>query len=153
MVDRRRRPRVRTDRTSFEIQATGGFTTTTKFSNPFDVRGYSRLALFLNLGFVPTSATTVKLVVQWSDDGTTIPFGNNDNRQQSDYTILDFVDGSFNPKPYTADFTTLSGTLQIGVDPPDKHLLVDVGGAFCRVGVVCDATGGTYEIRAQRLVT
>lgn len=151
MVSRRRRPRVRTDRTSLEVQSPGGFTTSVKWGNALDVREFSKVTFFFQPTFIATGATFVQIAVQWSDDGTTIPFGD-DHIQQSDFNLPQFADGSFRPKDYVYELSIEDGTLIVGATPPDDFFTVPVGGAFCRVGVRSDVAGGTYGVRAQRLV-
>jgi hypothetical protein len=145
-----RRHRVRTDASSVEIEANGLFVAAPawKWSDTLDMRDFTHLVVF----FDPTSVVTVSeahIVLAWSDDGTTIPFDDEDNFQQSDFNIGDVSDGSFKPKPYTVALTTAGGELVVNKAQSFVYL---VKGRFCRVGVNANGTNGAYRLRAQRLV-
>ena len=149
-MGRRHWARARTDASSTEIEASGAFTAAPawKWSDTLDMRDFTHIALFLE----PTafaSIDTINIVVAWSDDGTTVPFDDDDNFQQSDFDLPNFTDGSFNPQPYTATLTLAGGEL---VADKLVHLVYPVKGGFCRVGIQGDSGGGNYNLRAQRLV-
>jgi hypothetical protein len=153
MVGLRRHVRVRTDRTSFEIQSTGPLQTgSPKFSTPFDVREFSRVVIYFRPTSIVSAETAVRFFFQWSDDGSVIPFGANDNIQQSDFTLDLFSDGSFRPKPYVVEPRTIDGSLDV-VGPRQMAFMLPVAGGHMRVGVESEvATSGAYTLRAQRLV-
>jgi hypothetical protein len=147
-MGRRRWSRVRTDATSTEVQASGGFTTAWKWGTAQDVRDFDKLAVF----FDPTtlvSVNTVEIVIAWSDDGSTIGFTDDDNYQQSDFNIISFTDGTFNPKDYTTLLTAVGGELVVD---QKVHLVFPVKAGYCRIGVKANATNGIYSVRTQRLV-
>ena len=146
----RKLPRARTDATSVEIQASIAYSVapTWRWSSTLDMRDFTHLALFFDSGTIVT-VSEVDIVLAWSDDGTTIPFTESGNQQQSDFNLPTFTDGSFNPKPYTALMTVTDGSLAVQT----THFTFPVKGGFCRVGVRGDDGNGLYSMRAQRLVT
>jgi hypothetical protein len=111
------------------------------------MRDYTHLAIW----FYPAtlgSVTQADVAVAWSDDGSTIAFDDN-SKQLTDFDITNHSDGTWNPKTYTARFTTAGGEL---VATERRHLVVPKGGGKCRVGVMGDNASGTFTLRAQRLV-
>ena len=146
----RRAPRLRTDATSTKI--TDGTTVTTtvawKWADAFETLNFDALAIFLN----PVTLSTVigmDIALAWSDDGSTIPFDDEGNFQQSDYNIVNFTDGSFPPKDYIARLSALRGNLVAG---QIVHLVYPVRAGYARIGVRANNTSGTYWVRYQRLV-
>ena len=142
---------MRTDGTSTEIIDAGTtFTSGTWiWSDPVNLRDYSDIAIW----FTPTdlgSNTQVDIVLAWSDDGSTIPFGDDDSFQQSDFKIANGSDGTFTPVPYTARLTTAAGG---GLVTDTKvHLAYPKRGGWCRVGVKGNHASGAFGVRAMRLV-
>ena len=143
--------RARTDATSTEIQASVAYLAapTWRWSSTLDMRDFTHLALFFD-PIVIAGVTVVEIVLAWSDDGTTIPFTDENYQQQSDFNLPTFTDGSFNPKTYTARLATADGSL---VANEGKHFVFPVNGGFCRIGVRGNTTNGSYALRAQRLVS
>jgi hypothetical protein len=140
---------ARTDAAStVAIAASTAFTSGTfVVSSTITMRDHSEIAVFFDPEAIGSN-TSVDLVIFWSDDGTTIPFATDDNIQQSDFDIVNQSDGSFNPKPYTARFTTAGGELATGAK---KHIVFPKGGGACRIGVKGDSATGTFGVRVQRL--
>jgi len=142
-------PVMRTDESSSLIIALGtAFTSgTIVWSSPVNMRDHSEISVWFfspNIG----SNTQVDLYAQWSDDGVTIPFGDNDGIQQTDFLLTTDSTGIFQPKDYVARLTTAGGELVAGsiklLSFPKK------GGSF-RFGVMGDSATGTFGVRAQRL--
>jgi hypothetical protein len=138
---------ARTDASSTEVIAATAFAATAVVSSDIDMRDHTHLAVFFNPTDI-TSQNDVDIVVYWSDDGTTIPFANDDNILQTDFDIVNQSDGSFQPQPYTARLTTAGGELAAN---KQQHLIFPKGGGVCRVGVIGDAAGGSFSVRTQRL--
>jgi hypothetical protein len=139
---------ARTDASSTEVIASTAFTTGWNWSSAINLRDYSEIAIFFN----PTtlgSNTQVDIAVQWSDDGSTIGWGD-DNFQQSDFDITNHSDGTFYPKDYVARLTTAGGEL---VADKRLHLSVPKRAGYCKIGVKGNNASGTYTVRTQRLVT
>jgi hypothetical protein len=135
---------VLTDRSSFLVKAAGVFAVPFAYSNAIDMRDYDEVTVWLVVTSI-AGVTSVDVVVEWTDDGTTIaPDGT--ATQRSDDNI---ASGVFNPYPYTARFTVASGTLTTG----KLMLSFPKKGGSCRIGVKGDAQGGNYSIRAQRLAS
>jgi len=141
--------RVRTDRTATEVLTNANFGGL-RWGTALDVRGYSRLGVFINIPTLIGAPSYLDVFVAFSDDGTTIGFDDDDNFLRSDYTLTNFSDGTFNPRPYTARFTVADGSL---VADMHQHLIVPVKAGYCRVGMFSDggSFGGT-DISVQRLV-
>lgn len=142
-------PLVRTDATSTAIIAAGtAFTSgTIVWSSALDTRDYSEVSVWFgstNIG----SNTQVDLYVQWSDDGTTIPFGDDDGIQQTDFLLTTGTNGVFQPKNYVARLTTAGGEL---VANSGKLLSFPKKGGSMRFGVMGNSATGTFGVRAQRL--
>lgn len=141
-------PLVRTDASSTQIIAATAFTSgTIIWSSAVDMRDYSEISVWFN----PTalgSNTQVDLFIQWSDDGTTIPFGDDDGIQQSDFLIFQGSTGVFQPKDYVARLTTAGGEL---VANSGKLLSFPKKGGSMRFGVKGNSATGTFGVRAQRL--
>ena len=140
---------VRTDASSTEIIAIGtAFTSgTIVWSSPLEMRDHSEVSVWFgsaNIG----SNTQVDLYVQWSDDGTTIPLGDDDGIQQTDFLITTGSTGVFQPKDYVARLTTAGGELVAG---SIKMLSFPKKGGSMRFGVMGDSATGTFGVRAQRL--
>jgi len=141
-------PLVRTDATSTEIIASTTFSNgTITWSSAVNMRDFSEVSVWFN----PTNLganTQVDLFIQWSDDGSTIPFATEDGRQQTDFLLNTGTDGTFKPKDYVARLTTATSELVAGtmklLSYPKK------GGSF-RFGVMGDSPTGAYTVRAQRL--
>lgn len=146
----RRRHRVRSDASSTQVQVNAVPTVAPawKWSSTLDVRDYTHVALFFNMG-LNVSASRFNLVASWSDDGTTIPFTDDDNFQQSDVNIANFTDGTFNPQAYTARLTLFDGSLALN---QQMHFVFPVKGGFVRFGVNANSSNSNYTLRAQRLV-
>jgi len=139
---------LRSDASSTEIEASGAFTTGVKWSDSINLRDHNELAVF----FLPDTlgtVTEVTVVIAWSDDGSTVPFGTGDYYQLSDFDIANQTDGTFNGKVYTAKFTTIGGELVAG---NGIHLSYPKRGGYCRIGVTADQNfQGDYSLRSQRL--
>lgn len=140
---------VRTDASSTVIIAAGtAFTAgTIVWSSAVDMRDFAEASVWFasaNIG----SNTQVDLYVQWSDDGTTIPFGDDDGIQQTDFLITSGTNGVFQPKDYVARLTVAGGELAAG---SIKMLSFPKKGGSMRVGVMGDSATGTFGVRAQRL--
>lgn len=140
---------VRTDATSTQVIPVGtAFTLgSTVWSTPLATRDHKEVSIW----FQPITIASVSqadIYVQWSDDGTTVPFDATSSTQQTDFLLTNGVDGLFQPKPYVARLTTASGGLVAG-----KAVLLSFpvkGGSF-RVGVQGNAAGGTFGVKALRL--
>lgn len=142
-------PLVRTDATSTEIIAAGTpFTAgTIVWSSQLNTRDYREISVWFN----PTSLgsnTQVTLYAQWSDDGTTIPFDDNNGIQQTDFLIANNVDGTFKPKDYQAVLTTAS--LELAANKIVMLSYPKKGGKF-RFGVKGTHASGAFGVRALRL--
>lgn len=139
---------VRTDLTSTEIIAATAFTAgTIVWSSAVDTRDFSEISVWFN----PTalgSNTEVELYAQWSDDGATIPFDDNNGIQQTDFLVATGTDGSFKPKDYVATLTTATGEL---VANSIKMLSFPKKGGSFRFGVKGDSATGSFSARSQRL--
>lgn len=139
---------ARTDASSTEITAPIAFNAATIiWSSAVSMRDHSSVSVW----FMPTdigSNTQVDLLAQWSDDGSTIPFDDNNGIQQTDFIIAQGTDGTFAPKDYMARLTTGAGELAtnkfISMTYPKR------GGSF-RFGVRGDNSSGTFSVRSQRL--
>ena len=141
-------PLVRTDATSTQIIASTAFTNgTIVWSSAVDMRDYSEVSVWFN----PTnlgSNTQVDLLVQWSDDGSTIPFTDEDGRQQTDFLLSTGTDGTFKPKDYVARLTTATSELVAGTM---KMLSFSKKGGSMRFGVMGNNASGSFTARSQRL--
>lgn len=140
---------MRTDATSTAIIAAGtAFTNgTIVWSSALDMRDYSEVSVWFN----PTnigSNTQVDLYVQWSDDGTTIPFDDDNGVQQTDFLLATGSTGVFQPKDYVARLTTVGSEL---VSNAIKMLSFPKKGGSMRFGVMGNSATGTFGARAQRL--
>ena len=142
-------PLVRTDATSTAIIAAGtAFTAgTIVWSSALDTRDYSEVSVWFGSANIGAN-TQVDLYVQWSDDGTTIPFGDDDGIQQTDFLITTGSTGIFQPKDYVARLTTAGGELVVG---SIKMLSFPKKGGSMRFGVMGNSATGTFGVRAQRL--
>lgn len=140
---------ARTDATSTIITAATAFTSgSIVWSNAIDVRDYWSITVWFN----PTnigSNTQVSLFAQWSDDGSTIPFDDNNGLQQTDFLIATGTDGTFKPKDYVPQLTIASG--ELATNKVVMFSFPKRGGSF-RFGVMGDSATGTFSVRAQRLV-
>jgi hypothetical protein len=138
---------VRTDATSTEVIAPIAFTAgTIIWSSNINMRDHSELAMWFN----PTALganTVVDIYVQWSDDGATIPFDDDNGVQQTDVTISSTT-GIFNPKDYLARLTTAGSEL---VANAIKHMAYPKKGGYARVGIEGNNTSGSFSVRTQRL--
>lgn len=140
---------VRTDAGSTEIIALGtAFTSgTIVWSSALDMRDHGEVSVWFgspNIG----SNTQVDLYVQWSDDGSTIPFDDDNGIQQTDFLITTGTNGVFQPKDYVARLTTGGGELVVGAV---KMLSFPKKGGSFRFGVMGNSATGTFGARAQRL--
>jgi len=145
----RRAPRLRTDATSTKITAGTdvSFQNDWLWTDSVDCNGYDAIAIFQKVTSIGTT-TEMEMVIAWSDDGTTIPYDDDDNFQQSDYNIVNFTDGTFRPKDYMLRRTTGRGNL---ADGETYHKVYPVQAGHFRIGVRGPGTG-RYWIRYQRLV-
>lgn len=138
---------ARTDAISTEVIATTAFSTGYNWSSEIDMRDYTDLSVYFNPTALGTN-TAAWIAIQWSDDGSTIPFGD-DNFQLSDVDITQQTDGTFQPLPYVAHLTVAGGELAANAR---KLLTFPKAGGKCRIGVKGTAADGSYSVRAQRLV-
>lgn len=141
-------PLVRTDASSTEIIAATPFTAgTIIWSSALDMRDFKEVTVW----FIPTvlgANTVVDLYIQWSDDGTTIPFDDDNGIQQTDFLLTTGTDGTFKPKNYLARLTTATSEL---VANATKALSYPKKGGSMRFGVKGDNASGSFSARAQRL--
>lgn len=139
----------RTDESSSIIIAIGTtFTSgTIVWSSAVDMRDYKEVSVWFASPSIGSN-TQVDLYVQWSDDGSTILFDDNNGIQQTDFLITTGTNGTFQPKDYVARLTTAGGELVAGsiklLSFPKK------GGSF-RFGVMGNSATGVFGARAQRL--
>lgn len=142
-------PLVRTDATSTVIIPAGtAFTNgTIVWSSAVDTRDYSEISVWFGSANIGAN-TQVDLYAQWSDDGSTIPFGDDDGIQQTDFLITTGTNGVFQPKDYVARLTVAGGELIAG---SVKMLSFPKKGGSFRFGVMGDSATGTFGVRAQRL--
>jgi hypothetical protein len=138
---------MRTDATSTSIFTVGPFSTAIIWSDAVNMRDFKEISVWfqpITLG----SNTQVDLSIQWSDDGSTIPFDDDNGIQQTDFLITNGTDGTFKPKNYVATLTTASGELVA-----DKMILLTFpkkGGSF-RFGVKGNHASGTFSGRSLRI--
>ena len=140
---------MRTDASSTVIIAAAtAFTAgTIVWSSAVTTRDYREVSIWLELENIGSN-TQVDLFAQWSDDGATIPFDNNNGVQQTDFLLITGTDGTFLSKDYVPKITTAGGELVTG-----KILLLSYpkkGGSF-RFGVRGNSATGTFNVRSQRL--
>lgn len=142
-------PLVRTDSTSTEIRAAGAFTSGTILWSTvsIDMRDHREVSVW----FIPTSLgsnTQVDLYIQWSDDGSTIAFDDDNGVQQTDVLLASSPDGIFRPRDYAPRLTTANAELAankiIALTFPKR------GNAF-RFGVRGNNASGSFSVRAMRL--
>lgn len=142
-------PLVRTDATSTAIIAAGtSFTSgSIVWSSAVDMRDYSEVSVWFNSTNIGSN-TQVDLYVQWSDDGSTIPFDDDNGIQQTDFLLSTGTNGVFQPKDYVARLTTGGGELVVN---SVKMLSFPKKGGSMRFGVMGNSATGTFGARAQRL--
>jgi hypothetical protein len=141
-------PLVRTDSSSTEIRAAGAFTNgTILWSSAVDMRDHKEISVW----FIPTNIgtnTSVDLLVQWSDDGSTIAFDDDNGVQQTDFLLASSADGSYKPKDYVTRITT--GTSELAANKIILLTFPKKGGSF-RYGVKGNHASGSFSVRSQRL--
>lgn len=139
---------ARTDASSTLITAATAFTAgTIVWSSAVDTRDFKEISVWFNPTVLGAN-TVVDLYAQWSDDGTTIPFDDNNGVQESDFLIASGTTGIFNPKNYVARLTTAGGEL---VANAIKLMTYPKKGGSFRFGVVGNNASGTFSVRSQRL--
>jgi hypothetical protein len=144
-------PLVRTDASSTEIIASTPFTAGTfVWSDPVNMRDHSEVSVWFNPTDLTGPVTSAQLAVQWSDDGTTIPFDSNNGVQLTDFLLSSGTDGNFPPKFYVAGLSTAGPTPSLVVGQIMMLSYPKKGGSF-RFGVMGDFAGGAFSVRAQRL--
>jgi len=132
-----------TDPSSSECKASGAFSASFAAGNAVDMRFHTELVFWLVVTNLGTN-TQADLVVECSDDGSTIGF-DAANRVKSDDNILN---GVFTAKDYTAQITTADGTLKVGACGPFRF--PKMSGSM-RPLIKGTAADGAYSIRYQRI--
>jgi len=138
----------RSDRSSYEVKATGAFAAGEQLSDFIDVRDYPGGCIVWLLPTDLGSVTSVSLVAYPSDDGSTIAVASGDpSKVLSDSSISA---GAFpGDEPYKLDLSTADNTLVVN-KRCGPYRLPQYAGGF-KIGVTGNHASGAYTLRAQRL--